>query len=468
MKFDLEMLARIIDATFPESGKGVQVSGISTDSRNISLGELFVPLRGERFDGHDYLIQAVRNGAAACLSEEVIAGLAVPVLVVKDSLHALGDIAGAVRLGLKGPLIAVTGSAGKTTTKEMLAKVLSRTGAGLKTSGNFNNLIGLPLTLFGLRDEHRWAVLEMGTSALGEIERLTEIAAPDMGIITNIGPAHLETLKSLDGVSRAKGELFAGLKGGTAIINQDDERVARLPIANGVRRVTYGLDTQADVRAEEIQEVHNGQCNISFRLVLPDGAYLVKLQTPGQHNVYNALSVAAAAWVLGIDGQEVVRGLAEFAPVPGRMNIFPLPCGGELLDDSYNANPLSVFAALETLGSKGGKGRRIAVLGDMLELGAEEDQFHFEIGQRAARSTDLLVTVGSLSHEIAKGARAAGLDCAVILELEDCAAAIAAVTGLQRPGDRILVKGSRVMQLDRLATALRRAEEGPLQARQGG
>jgi len=387
------------------------------------------------------------------------------VLLVKDSLHALGDIAKAVRLSLKGPLIAVTGSAGKTTTKEMLAAVLSLGGPGLKTSGNFNNLIGLPLTLFNLKKEDSWAVLEMGTSALGEIERLTEIAAPDIGIITNVGPAHLETLKGLDGVSRAKGELFAGLKGGTAVVNYDDERVVCLPIANGVRRVTYGLNEKADVRAEEIR---NGSSTISFKLILPESTHQVKLQAPGQHNIHNALAVATAAWVLGIRGADIARGLGTFVPVPGRMNIFPLPCGGELLDDSYNANPLSVSAALETLGRKNGKGRRIAVLGDMLELGTDEVKFHSEIGQKAVKNCDLLVTVGPLSHETAKGARAAGMKAGVVIELDDCDAAIAAVPGLQRPGDRILVKGSRGMRLDRLASALRRAEEGQCQALQGG
>jgi UDP-N-acetylmuramoyl-tripeptide--D-alanyl-D-alanine ligase len=259
--------------------------------------------------------------------------------------------------------------------------------------------------------------------------------------------------------------LFAGLKGGTAIVNMDDERVVCLPIANGVRRVTYGVNAKADVRAEDIR---NGRSNISFRLVLPEGSLPVKLQTPGRHNIHNALAVAAAAWVLGVKPADISRGLAEFVPVPGRMNIFPLPCGGELLDDSYNANPLSVAAALETLEGKVGKGRRIAVLGDMLELGEEEEKFHFEIGRKTAKATDLLVTVGPLSRETAKGARAAGLGSAAIIELKDCDAAIVAVAALQRPGDRILVKGSRGMRLDRLASALRRAEEGPLQALQGG
>lgn len=465
MRFDLEMIARITASTWPNSGQNVKITGISTDSRNINPGELFVPLRGERFDGHDYLIQAVRHGAAACLSEDVVAGMRVPVLLVKDSLRALGDIAKVVRLQLRGPLIGVTGSAGKTTTKEMLATILKRKEPGLKTAGNFNNLIGLPLTLFGLREEHRWAVLEMGTSALGEIERLTEIAAPDLGIITNVGAAHLETLKGLDGVARAKGELYAGLRGGTAVVNLDDERVARLPIANGVRRVTYGLHADAQVRAEGIR---NGHTSLCFRLLLPEGPQWVKLQTQGRHNVSNALAAAAAAWVLGIDGDEISRGLADFVPIPGRLNIFPLPCGGELLDDSYNANPLSVTAALQALEIKRGKGRRVAVLGDMLELGDEENRLHYEIGSCAAKACDVLVTVGPLSRQIAKGARDAGMKAAQIIELEDCDAAITSVAGLQRPGDQILVKGSRGMRLDRLASALRRAEEGPIQALQGG
>jgi UDP-N-acetylmuramoyl-tripeptide--D-alanyl-D-alanine ligase len=465
MMLELEMIARITGASLPEAGRSLRITGISTDSRNIKAGELFIPLRGERFDGHDYLLQAVRNGAGACLSEEVIAGLAVPVLLVKDSLRALGDIAAAVRMRLKGPLVGVTGSAGKTTTKEMLAAILARTGNGLKTAGNFNNLIGLPLTLLELNPEHQWAVIEMGTSALGEIERLTEIAAPDLGIITNIGPAHLETLKGLDGVARAKGELFAGLKGGTAIVNLDDERVACLPIANGVRRLTFGLGAGAEVRGEEIREEKS---SVSFTLALPTESYAIRLNTVGRHNVHNALAAAAAAWVLGVAGDEIGRGLADFAPIPGRMNIFPLPCGGELLDDSYNANPLSVMAALATLDQKNGQGRRIAVLGDMLELGAEEVHFHAEIGARAATVCDLLVTVGPLSRETAKGARACGMKPELILEFSDCDAAIAGFSGLQRPGDRILVKGSRGMRLDRFAAALRRAEETSSHSVQGG
>lgn len=465
MNFELDMIARIVGSAPSANFRGVKITGISTDSRNIGPGELFVPLRGARFDGHDYLIQAVRNGAAACLSEEVVAGLSVPVLLVPDSLRALGDMAAVARMQLRGSLIAVTGSVGKTTTKEMLAAILKRQSPGLKTAGNFNNLIGLPLTLFELNESHCWAVVEMGTSMLGEIERLTEIAAPDVGIITNIGPAHLATLKGLDGVSRAKGELFAGLKRGTAIVNLDDERVACLPLANGTRAVHFGLDTRAEVRAEDIR---NGSGQLGFRLLLPGATTDVQMKISGRHNLHNALAAAAAAYALGIDAHEIATGLAAFQPLQGRMNLSPLPCGGQLLDDSYNANPLSMAAALKTLAAKRGRGRAVAVLGDMLELGDESARFHFQIGQQAAEVVDLLVTVGELARQIAQGARNAGLAPEAVLEFPDCDAALSEVPRLQRPGDLILVKGSRGMQLDKLVQALRCSEENSPTARQGG
>ncbi|MDX2493840.1 MAG: UDP-N-acetylmuramoyl-tripeptide--D-alanyl-D-alanine ligase, partial [Desulfuromusa sp.] len=318
MMFDLERIARIVDGDFSGRKVNCQLSGISTDSRNLSSGTLFVPLRGERFDGHDYLGQAVKNGAAACLSEEVTAGLSVPVVRVSNTLRALGDIAATYRLQLNGPLVAITGSAGKTTTKEMLAEILEQVAPGLKTAGNFNNLIGLPLTLFRLEQKHQWAVLEMGTSALGEIERLTEIAQPTIGVITNIGEAHLETLQGLDGVSRAKGELFAGLQGGTAILNLDDPRVAQLPVANGVKKLTYGLSEQADVRAESIMDKDKG---VSFDLLLAGQRYPVQLSLPGRHNVSNALAAAAAAMEIDVPAEKIVAGLTRFVAIQGRMDL---------------------------------------------------------------------------------------------------------------------------------------------------
>lgn len=457
--FDLERIARITGGDFSGRKVNCQLSGISTDSRNINPGSLFVPLRGERFNGHDYLSQAVKNGAAACLSEEVVAGLSVPVIRVTDTLRALGDIAAVYRLQLNGPLVAITGSAGKTTTKEMLSTILEQIAPGLKTAGNFNNLIGLPLTLFRLQQEHQWAVLEMGTSALGEIERLTEIAQPTIGVITNIGAAHLETLQGLDGVSRAKGELFAGMPGGTAILNLDDPRVAQLPIANGVKKLTYGLAAEAQVRAEAIETQSAG---VNFDLCFSGQKQRVRLPIPGRHNVSNALAAAAAALEMTVPLEKIVTGLAQFTAVAGRLDLSPLPCGGLLLDDSYNSNPLSAQVALDALASLSGRGRRIAVLGDMLELGEKSAQMHEDLGGKVAKIADALIAVGQYAVNICRGAEAAGMKSEQMIVVADAAAAIDPLLGQQHPGDKILVKGSRGVQLEKIVEALKAALPGEM------
>ncbi|MDX2482010.1 MAG: UDP-N-acetylmuramoyl-tripeptide--D-alanyl-D-alanine ligase [Desulfuromusa sp.] len=462
--FDLERIARITGGDFSGRKVNCPLTGISTDSRNLTPGSLFVPLRGERFDGHDYLSQAVKNGAAACLSEEVTAGLSVPVVRVANTLRALGDIAAAYRLQLNGPLVAITGSAGKTTTKEMLATILEQVVPGLKTAGNFNNLIGLPLTLFRLEKAHHWAVLEMGTSALGEIERLTEIAQPTIGVITNIGAAHLETLHGLDGVSRAKGELYAGLQGGTAILNLDDPRVAQLPVANGVKKLTYGVSESAEVRAENIKENVNG---VRFDLLSTGHRYQVQLGIPGRHNVSNALAAIAAALEMKVPVEKIVAGLAKFTAIQGRMNLSPLPCGGLLLDDSYNSNPLSAYAALDALKSLAGQGRRVAVLGDMLELGEDSVQMHEDLGVKAAEVAELLIGVGQFAADLCRGAKQAGMKPGQLIELADAAAAIDYLQVQQRPGDKILVKGSRGVRLEQVAAALKTAVDTPLNGKKG-
>lgn len=452
--FDLGRICRIVGGSFHGKKVHCELTGVSTDSRNMLPGALFVPLHGEHFDGHDYLSQAVKNGAAACLSEQVIEGLPVPVIRVDDTLRALGDIAAAWRLQLQGPLIAITGSAGKTTTKEMLASILTQVAPGLKTFGNFNNLIGLPLTLLRIEKQHQWAVIEMGTSALGEIERLTEIARPTVGIITNVGEAHLETLHGLDGVSRAKGELYAGLQGGTAIINLDDSRVARLPVANGVKKRTYGLTDQADVRAEQVI-VDSGA--ILFTLRTNDQSQQIRLAVPGVHNVSNALAAAAAAIELDVPLEKIARGLAAFVPIQGRMNLFPLLCGGMLLDDSYNSNPLSARSALDALDSLKGNGRKVAVLGDMLELGENAQALHRALGEKVPLVADLLIAVGEYADHLEQGALTGGMGREQIHKVADVVAAIERMKKLQRAGDRILVKGSRGVQLDRLAHELKQA-----------
>ncbi|MEZ4600165.1 MAG: UDP-N-acetylmuramoyl-tripeptide--D-alanyl-D-alanine ligase [Syntrophotaleaceae bacterium] len=453
MKIDVQTIARITGGTVTPSKAQATVSGVSTDSRKIRDGELFVPLHGPNFDGHDFLLQAVRNGAAACLSEDVIAGFPVPVVRVADTLKAMGDLAASQRALLRGPLVAVTGSSGKTTTKEMLGSILRQGGPGLITEGNFNNLIGLPLTLFRLTDAHRWAVLEMGMSARGEIARLTEIASPDIGVITNIGPAHLETLLSLDGIARAKGELFAGLsQGGTAVINMDDERVAGLPVANGVRRILFGCAPPADVRAEKISLWPGG---VEFQLCLPEGRWPVRLHIHGRFNVHNALAAAAAAYVIGVKPAEIGSGLERFRPYAGRMETTLLGEKVVLLEDCYNANPLAVKAALVTLDDLAGDGRRVAVLGDMLELGEAAGELHREVGREVARRADLLILLGEFARHTAEGARQGGLAADRIIQVDSHEKAVESLEKLIRPGDRVLVKGSRGMKMERICAALK-------------
>ncbi len=457
ISLDIQHIAQILGGRVSPSGANGTVTGFSTDSRTLNPGELFIPLRGPNYDGHDFLMRALRNGAAACLSEEVVAGFPIPVIQVPDALAALGNLAAALRSEFSGPVVALTGSTGKTTTKEMLASILQLTGAGLKTEGNFNNLIGLPLTLFRLNEQHHWIVLEMGMSARGEISRLAEIAAPNIGVVTNVGPAHLKNLQSLDGVVRAKGELFAALKpGGTALVNIDDKRVAKLPVANGVKRLCFGLSAEAEIRGERVSV--SGE-TVSFDLLLPDcEKRAVRLNIVGRHNVYNALAAAGVAYALGVDHDLVVQGLEAFRPTQGRMEMISLPNGSLLLNDSYNANPLSVKAALETLDEMGGEGRRIAVLGDMLELGEAAAELHREVGEEAARRVDLLLVIGQMADCLAAGARKGGLPEGAVRVVSSHQEAAEILRQGMQPEDRILIKGSRGMRMEKVAAALRETE----------
>lgn len=456
MNWDLQIIAQLTAGRLAPAGAKATVSGISSDSRTVREGELFVPLRGANFDGHDFLSQAVRQGAVACLSEELVAGLPVPVIMVEDTLRALGDLAAGRRQEFDIPVVGVTGSSGKTTTKEMLASILSQVSSGLKTEGNFNNLIGLPQTLFRLDASHHWVVLEMGMSARGEIARLAEISVPDVGIITNVGEAHLETLHGLDGVARAKGELYVTLRpGATAVINADDERVVRLPVANGVRRLLYGLGLEAQVRGELVMV---GGDSVSFELCLAEGRWPVRLQVAGRHNVHNALAAAAAATALGISGSMIAQGLEAFRTIAGRMEALHLESGVTLLADTYNANPLSVKAALLALDEMGGCGTRVAVLGDMLELGSQAVALHREVGAEVAKRADLLIALGGLAGAVAEGARQAGLPETQIRIVPSHEEAVVVLQELLRPGDRVLVKGSRGMRMERICGALRGVE----------
>ena len=459
IRMDVRTVAEITGGHLMQNGASVEFQGISTDSRTLQPGELFIPLRGENFDGHDYLTQAIKRGAAACLSEEMIGGLLVPVVKVKDTLKALGDLAAASRRQFSGPVIGITGTSGKTTCKEMLASILTSLGPGLKSAGNYNNLIGVPLTLFELQPEHQWAVVEMGMSARGEIARLAEIARPNIGLITNIGAGHLENFDGLSGVARAKGELFISLPAdGIALINADDPQVSVLPVANGVRRVFFGNNRDADVRADKIV-VQNG--SVSFQLVIAGSAQKVVLPLPGRHNVGNALAAAAAATVIGIGLQAIAAGLEAFQPCPGRMELLEFPGNVVVLEDSYNANPLSVHAALDALHDLGAPGRRIAVLADMLELGPSGPELHKQIGSIVPERADWLFTYGTLAEDIARGAREAGLDDDRIFSATSHDQLVARLLELLQAGDRVLIKGSRGMRMEKVTDALRNSTQRP-------
>ena len=434
-----------------------EVSGISTDSRSVSADELFVPLRGDSFDGHDYLASVADKGIQAVLaSESWLANHNLPgsltCIAVDDTLRALGDLAAAYRRRYEVPLVGITGSNGKTTCKEMLATILEQIGPGLKTAGNLNNLIGLPQMLFRLRPEHGWAVLEMGMSEPGEIDRLAEIAAPQVGVLLNAFPAHLESMGSVENVARAKGELLQRLPaGGCAVVNADDPLIAGQSSPEGVRRITFGLGA-AEIRAGAIES--RGIRGQTFTLHIGDESIVVSLAAFGRHNIYNALAAAAAAHALGIPAGIIGNGLELFHPYDKRFN---LEKTGRimLIDDSYNANPASMGAALATLAELKGNNSAFVALGDMLELGGNEAELHRMAGVQAAQVADRLYLFGSLTGHCAEGACSAGMpEEAVIRGLSHDGIATD-ILSRAAEGDFVLLKGSRGMKMDRVAEAIR-------------
>ncbi len=452
MKMTCAEIAAAVGGSLCSNGGDTLVSGVSTDSRTLQVGELFVPLHGPNYDGHDYLRQAVEHGAAACLSEEVIGALPVPVIQVEDTLQALGEIASYVRAGFAHPVFAITGTSGKTSTKQMLAAVLSRSSAGLKTEGNFNNLIGLPLTVCRLKPQQRWMVLEMGMSQPGEIARLSAIARPDVAIITNIGAGHLSGVGDIAGVARAKGELFDALASGAcAVVNNDDVWLRALPLPAGVKKITFAIDSEADVRASDI----SGGRQVEFTLHHGGHSVAVRLPLPGLHQVYNALAAAAAALSRGVDLDTVVAGLGDVEMVASRLEVCETAGGITILDDSYNANPQSMRAALTTLGDWPCSGRRIAVLADMLELGDAAAQCHREIGIFAASQVDKIVVMGQWSSDVLAGV--AAVENGRVDEYLCCAdhgAIVDWLRGNLHRDDCVLVKGSRGMRMERVVRQL--------------
>ena len=427
-------------------------AGVATDSRSLRPGELFVALRGPHFDGHDFLGAAAGRGAAAVVVERPLP-CKLPRLRVASSLRALGAMASAWRARFELPVMAVTGSFGKTTAKEMLAAIAATRGAVLATHGNLNNEIGLPLTLFGLGAEHRVAVLELGANQAGEIARLTAIARPTVGLVTGAGPAHLEGFGTLEGVAHAKGELFAGLSAdATAVINADDPF---LPVwrdlAAGRRQVTFGMTADADFSAAQVAEgFQGGSPQVSFQLQTPDGAIDVRLAVAGRHNVVNALGAAAAAWAAGFDLPAIASGLADVRGVPGRLGVIPGPRGATIIDDSYNSNPAALRAAIDYAVSL--PGEAWLVLGDMAELGPESDRFHAAAGRYAReQGVARLFAYGARAVAAAEAYRG-GEYC------EDLDALAERLGAELHAGVNLLVKGSRSMRLERLVQKLTQPE----------
>jgi UDP-N-acetylmuramoyl-tripeptide--D-alanyl-D-alanine ligase len=455
--FTIEDIARATGGAVCGDAAG-GVTGVSTDSRLVGAGELFVALKGARFDGHDFIQAAAARGVKTFLADSAwLSHNAAPsgatVVAVKDTLRALGDLASWHRRRFSVPVAGITGSNGKTTVKEMLASILTLTGPGLKTAGNLNNLIGLPQMLFRLNDGHRWAVLEMGMSEPGEIDRLAEIAGPEVGVITNAYPAHLETMGSVEAVARAKGELFLRLPaGGCAVSNADDPLVSRLPQPSGVRRLTFGLK-EAEVSACGIENL--GRHGQTFTLFLLEERLPVRLHALGMHNVANALAAAAAASAMNVPAELIRTGLEQFTPYDKRFNLEELD-GVFLIDDSYNANPASMRAALLTLVDIREGHRAIAVLGDMLELGAVAGAAHREAGKLAAACVERLYLLGGMARTMADGAREGGLPDDAVIVAADHEEILADLRMAVTPGDFILVKGSRGMKMDKVAEGVRR------------
>ena len=434
-------------------GADAAYTRVVTDTRQLQRGDLFVALQGERFDGHDYVLRAASLGAAGSLVAHAVDGVPAQI-VVDDTLLGLQAGAAAWRKDFSIPVIGVTGSSGKTTTKQMLAAVCAARGPVLATEGNLNNHIGVPLTLLGLRAGHRTAVIEMGANHGGEIALLAGLARPDIGIVTQAGDAHLEGFGSREGVARAKGELFSALGGrGVAVINRDDAWFDLwLGLAGSATVLSFGLSPRADVRAEDINaEPAQAPLRSVFTLVTPQGRARVELPLPGRHNVVNALAVAAAGLALGLDLHAIAAGLAAVRPVAGRLSWMNTQQGARLLDDSYNANPTSLRAALDLLA--GLPGQRWLVLGDMKELGDDAAAMHEEAG-RTARTLgiDRLYTTGALAQQAAEGFGAQGHHYASAEALIE--ALRQHLGGTEASKVALLVKGSRSSRMERVVAAL--------------
>ena len=427
-----------------------EVTDITTDSRKVQNGGLFVAICGERTDGHQYIDNCFNDGALCVISEKELEGQTNSYIKVKSSLQALKDMALLYRNNLDIKVVGITGSVGKTSTKETISYVLNKKYKVLKTEGNFNNEIGLPLTVFRLRDEDQIAVLEMGISDFGEMARLTKIAKPDTCVITNIGTCHLENLGDRDGVLKAKTEIFQSMKpNGHIVLNGDDDKLITVREYNGVKPVFFGLNSERDVYADQIES--KGLKGVACRIHLGEDAFDVLVPTPGIHMVYNALAAAAVGRIYGLTIEEIRRGIESLETIRGRFKMIETD-KFLVVDDCYNANPMSMKASLDVLHD--GEGRRVAILGDMGELGEDEAALHEGVGIHAATcGIDACVCVGDLAVHIAEAARKANPDFPVYYE-KTRESLLEHLNDYVQKGDTILVKASHFMKFEEVVKAL--------------
>ena len=431
--------------------------GVSINSRTIEKEELFVCIQGENFDGHNFLGEAINKGAAGIilsdpvhLSGNMISGGNSPfVIQSQNTLRALQDLAGYQRTRFPFQVVAVTGTNGKSTTKEMIASIIETKYKTLKTQGNLNNHIGLPLTLLARKPEHEVGVLEMGMSAAGEIKRLAEIAKPDIGVITNISVGHLDQLKTIKDVQAAKGELFDAItKEGTAIVNADDPLVLELAKSLRVKKITYGIEQSSDVQASNIQ--NEGSSGFTFTAKVFNQTISVNLSQIGYCNIYNALAALATGHSLGISGKDMSRGLENYQQIPQRNEQIHYE-GVTLINDAYNANPQSMREALKTLSEFNTQGKRFLIIGDMLELGLLSESAHHELGQEIILSNvDHLVTVGPLASLVAESAKKNPRHPLQIGKFNTHAEAVSYLLRNVEKGDCLLIKGSRGTKMENI------------------
>jgi UDP-N-acetylmuramoyl-tripeptide--D-alanyl-D-alanine ligase len=456
MKFCIDDIVKATRGDLSMGDGSSICNGISIDSRAIEKGNLFVAIKGAHFDGHNFIDDALSKGAAAVLLQrESSFSSDLPCVQVDDAERSLGDIAAWWRSQFNVPCVAITGSNGKSTTKEMIAAIAGVNGDVLKTEGNFNNLIGLPLTIFRWNESHKVAILEMGMNAPGEIERLTEIAKPKVGLITNVTSAHLEKLHTLEAVARAKGELFSAMDAdGIAVVNEEDPWVMKVVESYAGKRITFGMKNESNVRFLDVET--DGLDSTTLRVSIFGDEYEFSLPVPGTHNIMNAMAALAIGCALKIEPKVATERLSKFKPMAMRFEQIQLANGVRLVNDSYNANPASMKAAFRTVGSAKRAGRFIVALGDMLELGEASYELHKKLGEDAARmGVNLLLTTGDYAEAVVEGAVSAGLDSE---SAKNCSTTDEIEKNLEdelKAGDVLLVKGSRGMRMERIVETLK-------------